>query len=578
MLTFDLREVAFSRRGSYLAICRHGPGAGEIFLRTIRGGVAVRQVFAVRLLRDGKEVAFRETATPDAVTLQGEGVRAAIVMENPRRFRFRVEGGGMRLAVPEVKSGWKSTYALPNADGRWQVNASPQLCRFMLVPLRGRLAVDAPWSRSRPDRVTADFLPAAGESTAEGAVDEWFSTWTPSPEVPFDAARRRVADEFKAWVDAALPAPPGLSDARALCAYVNWSCLVEPSGHFRRPGMLMSKNWMTNLWSWDHCFNALAAVAHDPGLAWDQFMAPFDHQDAHGAIPDSINDREIVWNWCKPPIHGWALLKLMEHPALADPARLNEAYGPLSAWTKWWLENRDSDRDGVIDYHHGNDSGWDNSTVFDDGCPVEGADLTAYLALQTEALAEVAGRLGRTGERAKWASLSEDLVRRLVDHCWRGDGFICPRSGDHAVAAGDSLIAFMPLILGRRLPESVRRRLVAGLTEPGRFLTEHGAATESVRSRFYEPNGYWRGPIWAPPTMFLVDGLADAGETDLARDLGGKFCRMVAKSGAAENFDAVTGAGLCDRAYTWTSSVFLLLASKVAGEKRAAGAGTSGVR
>jgi hypothetical protein len=34
---------------------------------------------------------------------------------------------------------------------------------------------------------------------------------------------------------------------------------------------------------------------------------------------------------------------------------------------------------------------------------------------------------------------------------------------------------------------------------------------------------------------------------------------MVNLSGMAENFDALTGAGLRDRAFTWTSSVFLIL-------------------
>ena len=35
---------------------------------------------------------------------------------------------------------------------------------------------------------------------------------------------------------------------------------------------------------------------------------------------------------------------------------------------------------------------------------------------------------------------------------------------------------------------------------------------------------------------------------------------MAEKSGFAENFDALTGEGLRDRAYTWTSSVWLILA------------------
>jgi len=60
----------------------------------------------------------------------------------------------------------------------------------------------------------------------------------------------------------------------------------------------------------------------------------------------------------------------------------------------------------------------------------------------------------------------------------------------------------------------------------------------------------------------ICDGLDRAGERDLARELATRFCRSCAKSGAAENFDALTGDGLCDRAYTWTSSVFLLLANR----------------
>ena len=115
-------------------------------------------------------------------------------------------------------------------------------------------------------------------------------------------------------------------------------------------------------------------------------------------------------------------------------------------------------------------------------------------------------------------------------------------------------------LLGRRLPEAVRAKLIAGLKESGRFLTQYGLATESVRSRHYESDGYWRGPIWAPSTLIAVDGLAQCGEMDLARDLARRFCDMCVESGFAENFDAVTGEGLRDKAYTWTSSVFLILA------------------
>ena len=39
-----------------------------------------------------------------------------------------------------------------------------------------------------------------------------------------------------------------------------------------------------------------------------------------------------------------------------------------------------------------------------------------------------------------------------------------------------------------------------------------------------------------------------------------RYRRLCEQSGFAENFDALTGAALRDRAYTWTASVYLLLA------------------
>ena len=134
------------------------------------------------------------------------------------------------------------------------------------------------------------------------------------------------------------------------------------------------------------------------------------------------------------------------------------------------------------------------------------------------------------------------------------------RSGDHLVADTESLFLYLPAAGRRRLPAAVRREMVDRLTRPGRFVTEFGLATESPKSAEYDPDGYWRGPIWAPSTLIVVEGLAACGEMDLARDIARRFCDMVEREGFAENFDALTGQGQRDRAYTWTASVFLILA------------------
>lgn len=117
---------------------------------------------------------------------------------------------------------------------------------------------------------------------------------------------------------------------------------------------------------------------------------------------------------------------------------------------------------------------------------------------------------------------------------------------------------YLPLILGEKLPQELRRSLIRNLMEKD-FLTPYGFATEAYTSSLYDPDGYWRGPIWAPPTLFLVEGLYKSGEENLAKDVAERFCKMVKRSGFAENYDALTGEGLRDQAYTWTASIFLIL-------------------
>jgi hypothetical protein len=94
------------------------------------------------------------------------------------------------------------------------------------------------------------------------------------------------------------------------------------------------------------------------------------------------------------------------------------------------------------------------------------------------------------------------------------------------------------------------------------YLTPYGLASEMPSSPLYrsDPDAYWRGPIWAPAMYLVIDGLNRGGRRDLAVDLAQRFDRLIHQAGGYyENFDAKTGKGLKTRAYTWTSSVHLLL-------------------
>lgn len=567
-MTFDLELVPFSLRGAWFGLSRLPEKratelgkAPALYLRTYRGNVPMnqREIAALSFLdARGLPVTPTDDAQPGRLRFNGpEGGFVEITFADTHTLVLHGQGLALRLDLTPTSY----DYARPAGDDLWELNLYSQRLQLLLQRQSGVCNVLAPWAEQKSTAITVTL---GGDGAAwRATLTEFFVTPPPVPSTadtrPAPASKRN-ASSCAAFTTALPAAPAKFKAARDLAGYVLWTSLVEPSGHLGREGMLMSKNWMVNIWSWDHCFNAIALAPGHPDLAWDQWAILFDHQHPSGALPDSINDRDLVLNFTKPPVHGWALREMMARGWQPTPAQLKQAVRWLEKWTDWWLDHRDDDHDGLPQYNHGNDSGWDNASCFGAGTPVEGPDLATFLIVQMDVLADLHRRLGNTVKSISWMRRADALVPKLLAHSWRGDRFVAPRSGDHALAEGDSLVAFMPLLLGRRLPADVLRTLIAGLADPGRFLTRHGLATESPRSPLYRSNGYWRGPIWAPSTQLIVSALDGVGETKLAREVSRRFCTTFAKSGSAENYDALTGEGLCDRAYTWTASAFLTLA------------------
>ncbi|MBE1556323.1 amylo-alpha-1,6-glucosidase [Sporosarcina limicola] len=561
-MNFDLKHIPFSRYGSYLSIsylpARENFEEG-IYLRNIRGGDNEDgAVFKLDVTQDGKCVPFKSIGHPTYLQLEAEDGYVKIVMSEAGTMH--VFGGNAGLRMTMVTQAYDN--AFPHKEESWQINIFSKKIRFMLTPQIGSLVVDAPWHVNRCSHVIAEFIPEEKTKEFTCTIEEFITVYIKQPRYnDFETCQQIVAKEYEEWKDNVLPSPNKYEEGRKLASYITWSCIVNPEGNLTRPAMYMSKNWMTNIWSWDHCFNAMALAENNPALAWDQFMIFFDKQDPSGLLPDYMNDQYAYWNCSKPPIHGWTLSWMLKRSTKISKDHLKEVYGPLSKWTTWYLEHRDDNANGFPEYHHGNDSGWDNSTVFHEGIPVESPDLCAFLILQMETLADIAETLNLNEEARTWKEAADKLLHDMIEHFWVGDRFVAHYLNEQG-ETGDSLLLFMPIILGKRLPLEIRTKLIDGLKDKSRFFTAHGLATESIKSPYYIPDGYWRGPIWAPSTMLLIDGLVASGEVDFAQDLARRYCEMATKNGMAENFDALTGEGLRDRAFTWTSSVFLVLSNE----------------
>ncbi|MFF7682151.1 amylo-alpha-1,6-glucosidase [Microbacterium sp. NPDC007973] len=567
---FDLRHIPFSRRGSWInlspVVAAHRT-VDDVHLVSHRTGMHAVIGFSPRSAStpdDAHPAQERWDVAADAASVRWSLGPTSIqaVFAAPDTLRVRGDAAAaLRLTEAAVElTPFTGTYLFRDPrDGSAVFTSYETGCRYRVTALEGELRVEGAESLGEATRAVTVSASDGGDHW-EIAIEEFESSRPPfSASVPFAACVAEVSTEFAAFATRTAPwaddhdVPSSTRDASLRAAYVLWSATVSPAGFLRREAVLMSKHWMDKVWSWDHCFNAIALAPAEPRLALDQFLAPFDHQDETGALPDSIAHSERLYNFVKPPIHGWALDRLRAEGVTLTAGERDDVYDKLARWTRFWLEERRVRGRALAHYQHGNDSGWDNATVFDRTRLIESPDLAAFLLLQLDALARLAEECGH--DATPWREEQNHVAGGLAE-LWRGDGYVARGVADGEDVDRTSLLPLLAIAAGEHLPPAARDALSEGVAA---FLTQWGPATERPDSTRYESDGYWRGPIWAPSTMLLEDGLRRAGHPGVADDIAARFRRLCERGGFAENFDALTGEGLRDRAYTWTAAVYLVL-------------------
>ncbi|ABK16372.1 MGH1-like glycoside hydrolase domain-containing protein [Syntrophobacter fumaroxidans] len=167
--------------------------------------------------------------------------------------------------------------------------------------------------------------------------------------------------------------------------------------------------------AWDLAFHTLPIAIADPDFAKEQMELMLRGVYLHpsGQIP------AYEWNFSdvNPPVHAWATLFLHRtEQALrgtVDLDFLKTAFNKLLLNFTWWVNRKDRFGKNVFD---GGFLGLDNIGVFDRSAPLptgghlEQADGTAWMALFTQNMAELAVELA-THDRAY-----EDMVVKFIEH------------------------------------------------------------------------------------------------------------------------------------------------------------------
>lgn len=167
--------------------------------------------------------------------------------------------------------------------------------------------------------------------------------------------------------------------------------------------------------AWDLAFHTLPIAIVDPAFAKDQLtlMLQGSYQHPSGQMP------AYEWNFSdvNPPVHAWATLFLLRSEQATkgktDLNFLKSAFHKLMLNFTWWVNRKDRFGKNVFE---GGFLGLDNIGVFDRSAPLptgghlEQADGTAWMALFTQNMIELAAEL------AAHDPIYEEMVVKFIEH------------------------------------------------------------------------------------------------------------------------------------------------------------------
>lgn len=306
-------QVPFSCKGSWFSFFRKNPGlaggnaSAPLSMRILTGILWENaEVFDLELERNGVPLVWGEHLRTELLTLtpvDGEG-RARIAFQDAEHARLRAEGVTLALRMR------RSTPSRLGANG-WRVQAGSQSW-LLLTTVAGGMKME-----KDGDQWT---LRLDGENQAAELIVQRVTSGGTLPLAvdDFDDCVAARHAELAAWRGMFPETSAEFAALRERELDTLWNMTVIPLGNFRREVTLASKGTLVGFWSWDHCWHMLGLALGGSALAklaWNNFLAVFDHQDVSGGLPDVYCANQVCWGHVKPPIHGWMLGLLEERAA-----------------------------------------------------------------------------------------------------------------------------------------------------------------------------------------------------------------------------------------------------------------------
>jgi hypothetical protein len=281
----------------------------------------------------------------------------------------------------------------------------------------------------------------------------------------------------------------------------------------------------------------LAYAFMDPKSAMNSQRVFFERQHENGYINyrtgpylnESIPVNDQVTT--SAPWFNWQNLEIFK--VTSDTSFLDEAYLSGKKFYHYFIENRDSDKDGLCEW--GADAVLESVrdarvAVWDEvGDPAnfEALDCNIMLVKEAKSLSEMAKILGLEHESYQWIADAERRSKLINEFMWyEATGFYFHiTKNTHSFSFKDEndlkrkeMIAFLALWAG--IADSLQaEKLLEHFRNPNEFYRRFGMPSLSADDSYYNPIGYWNGPVWIPWQYLIFRGLLDYGYYFDAADL-----------------------------------------------------------
>ncbi len=133
----------------------------------------------------------------------------------------------------------------------------------------------------------------------------------------------------------------------------------------------------------------------------------------------------------------------------------------------------------------------------------------------------------------------------------------------------DTIVSFGPLLdpdLPTPIVDAMCRELESASFHPSPGGLRYIVPTYDERAADFDPDRYWRGPVWLNTNWLLWHGLRQHGRGGLAEEIVASSIELVRMSGFREYFDPVDGTGHGSDEFSWSAALFIdmVLADRMA--------------